>query len=384
MTGATPPGDGRRRAGLVAGGVLVALAAVSSLTRGSGAGTSPSSSYSTGPTGLGAYAELLERFGHDVVRLRGEIDGLDPAATVVVLDAPAVSEAEAGRLARFVSAGGRLVTGGFGAGEWLPAVVAEPPRPAGDGGAGTAVAAGDAPEVDGIGDVRFAGPESFADPGAMEPLLRRRGDGAVLAAAAARGSGRVVALADASALQNRLLGVADNAGFGLTVAGEAGRSVAFAEGPHGYGAGEGLAALPGRWRLALAGLALAAVVWLAARARRFGPPQDEARPLPPPRRAYVDALSGTLLRTGQPFEAAEPVRQRARDLVSARAALPPDADAAAIRAAAVRLGLPADEADAIAGAAAGPGGRGGDAAVLAAGRALARLSSGGPGARAGA
>ena len=66
-------------------------------------------------------------------------------------------------------------------------------------------------------------------------------------------------------------------------------------------------------------------MWLLARSRRLGPPEDEARPLPPPRWAYVDAVAGTLARTRRPHEAAEPVRRRARELIARRAGLPPDA-----------------------------------------------------------
>jgi hypothetical protein len=189
----------------------------------------------------------------------------------------------------------------------------------------------------------------------------------VVALAGDVGRGRVVALADPSPLQNGALALDDDAAFGLAVTGDPGRPVLFAEGPHGYGRGEGLAALPRRWRLALAGLGLAAAVWLLARSRRLGPPEDEARRLPPPRSAYVDAVAATLARTGRPDEAAEPVRRRARDLIAQRAGLPPDAGPEELHRAARRLGLTDEEAAAATGA--GPAG---DAGVLAAGRALAR------------
>ena len=107
---------------------------------------------------------------------------------------------------------------------------------------------------------------------------------------------------------------------------------------------EGLAALPRRWRLALTGLGLAAAIWLYARSRRLGSPEDEARPLPPPRWAYIDAVAGTLARTRRPQEAAEPVRRRARELIARRTGLPPDAGPEELYQAAVRLGLPPDEA----------------------------------------
>ena len=85
-------------------------------------------------------------------------------------------------------------------------------------------------------------------------------------------------------------------------------------------------------------------------------------------------MAGTLARTRRPHEAAEPVRQRARDLIARRAGLPPDADPDDLYRAALRLGLPPDEAA----AALGPRGAGStdEAGVLAAGRALARLTGG--------
>jgi hypothetical protein len=354
---------------LVAGAALAVTAVISMLPqRGSGT-DSPSSSFSTGPTGSGGYAELLRRFDHPVDRIRGDLDRatIEAGSTLVILDAELTS-AEIRRVGRFVRAGGRLVVGGAGVEEWLEGVVGDPPRfdvaPV-----DAATPTGDAPEGEGIGLVRLGGQGSFRRPGSLEPLLAERGGVALVAVAGDVGQGRVVALADPTPLQNRLLGVADNAALALAVAGAGGTPVAFAEGPHGYGSGEGLAALPGRWRVALAGLGLSAAVWLISRSRRLGPPEDEARPLGPRRRAYVDALAGTLGRTDRPAEAAEPVRIRARLLVAGRAGLPLDASDDAVRVAGLRLGLPADEAEALVGVH-------GEDGVLAAGRALAQLETG--------
>ena len=360
-------GEGRPPRAVLVAAALLAVGTVVSWLPERGSGTnSPSSSFSTGPTGSGAYAELLRRFGHPVDRLRGDLEGaeIEPGSTLMVLDA-ALDEAEARRVRRFVEDGGRLVAGGAAAGDWLGMVVDG--APAFDGApVQDATPAGDAPETEGIGAVRLAGLGSFGGSGQLEPLLVERGGAAVVALAGDVGSGRVVLLADATPLSNLLLGVADNAAFGLAVAGSSGTSVAFAEGPHGYGSGQGLSALPVRVRVALAGLGLAALVWLLARSRRLGPPEDDARPLGPRRRAYVDALAGTLGRTGRPAEAAEPVRARARSLLAQRAGLPPDAPDVDLRPAALRLGLPADEAEALVGIH-------DEGGVLAAGRALARL-----------
>jgi hypothetical protein len=350
---------------LVGGAVLAVLTLISVLPK-RGSGTdSPSSSYSTGATGAGAYAELLARFHHPVDRIRGGLDDahLDPDSTLVILDAE-LTVAEVPVVAGFLRAGGRVVAGGVLADGWLADVVDDPPA-FGDRPVEVAVPAVPATETEGVTTVRLGGLGSFTEPGGLEPLLGEH-DGPVVAAAGDVGDGRLVVLADTTPLSNLLLGVADNAAFGLGAVGPAGTPVAFAEGPHGYGSGKGLAALPGRWRLVLLGLALSAGVWLVARSRRLGPPEDEFRDLAPRRRAYVDALAGTLGRTGYPVVAAEPVRLRARSLLARRAGLPPDATDDALRPAAVRLGLPADEVEALVG-------MHGDAGVLAAGRALARL-----------
>ncbi|MGH9283234.1 MAG: DUF4350 domain-containing protein, partial [Acidimicrobiales bacterium] len=213
-------GDGRTpRTVLVVGAVLVVLTLISSVPeRGSGT-DSPSSSYSTGPTGSGAYAELLRRFDHPVERIRGELDeaDLEPGSTLVILDAE-LSEAEARRVGRFLREGGRVVAGGPLAGDWLGEVVDDPPEfePA---PVQTAIPAGDAAETAGVATVRLGGLGSFAGPGGLQPILGERDGPAVLAVTGDVGAGRVVVLADATPLSNLLLGVADNAAFGLGAAG---------------------------------------------------------------------------------------------------------------------------------------------------------------------
>jgi len=374
----TPVEQGGRRPGrlaVIAGAALLGLAVLSSFLPGGGGqgGGSPSSSFSHRPNGVSAWAELLSRFDRSVDRLRGDLDTvrLDPATTVVVLDAPGLHEDEAEALGRFVRSGGRLVAGGAESDGWLEGVVDDPPLLTDDGvRIASPVGSPPAPEVDGVRTVRAAGWASWEETGELRPVLGEEGRALVLAGDV--GSGRVVALADPSPVQNYRLADDDNAALALGLVGPQSRTVLFAEGPHGYGDSEGLGALPRRWRLALAGLGLAAAIWLYARSRRLGPPEEKARPMPPPRWAYIDAVTGTLARTRRPQEAAEPVRRQARELIARRAGLPPDAGPDALYHAAINLGLPPEEAA----AALGSPGPSEEATILAAGRALARLTGG--------
>jgi len=140
----------------------------------------------------------------------------------------------------------------------------------------------------------------------------------------------------------------------------------FVEGPHGYGTTTGLAALPARFKWALVLLALSALVLIAARWPRLGPPEPPDDPLFPPRRAYVDALAATLARTHDRTAALEAVRSAGRERLARRAALPRDATAETWTAAARAAGLTDEEARALQDVTDDDG--------IAAGRALARLS----------
>jgi hypothetical protein len=358
----------RWRIGLTVAAVLVAvevaLRLLGSLTGGTPGGPG-SSSYATGATGVGAYAELLGRRRHSVDRLRNTPHelSLDATHTVVLLDPPAVARRDAVALRAFVAAGGRLVAGGESM-SWTRTLLARPPtRRAGGVAVAHRLVAGS--ELSGVRRVRTAALRSWRGAGQATPLL---GDGGrIVLAGAAVGRGQVLLLADPSPLQNRLLGRADNAALGLALAGAGRRPVDFLETYHGYGRGSGLGALPLEWKLLLGGLGLSAVVYMVARGRRFGPPEQRARDLAPPRHQYVDALGALLARTRRRDEAVAPVRRRARETLLRRAALPQDAGDDSVLAAARRLGLPDDEASALVQPAAT------DADVLAVGRALARI-----------
>ena len=110
---------------------------------------------------------------------------------------------------------------------------------------------------------------------------------------------------------------------------------------------------------------------MVARGRRLGPPEPERRDLPPPRRAYVDALAATMARgKRRARRRSRPVRAEARRRLARRAGLGPHADAEAWHTAALAAGLEDDEARALSGRAED------DATVVATGRALAALAGG--------
>ncbi len=254
--------------------VNVVLSLLDSSTRGSDDTAPRSSSLSTGREGLAAYAELLRRNGHDTEAQRGNVtaDALSSADTLVVLDPVGFDRDQERAVRRFVERGGRLLAGGAGDTTLLLSALLTDPPVWSPTGIRDAEPVGGAPEVAGLRSVRTAGEGSWSEPGATTPVL---GDGSrALATVATLGRGRVVALADASPLQNRLLGTADNAGFGLAAAGD-GRAVVFAEGAHGYGHASGLGAIPGRWQAALVGLTVAALLGVVAAGRRLGPPEEE-------------------------------------------------------------------------------------------------------------
>jgi hypothetical protein len=324
-----------------------------------------SSSYATSPRGAAAWAMLLERSGHRVTRLRVRLDDadLDPRATLVLLDPDAVADGEVAALDDFLRDGGSAVLGGAESDDdWLREAVPGVPRrrPVGDRSAEPLVPVA---QTRGVRSIETAGDAAFGPGGRLLPVAGGRAG--AIALAGGSGGGRVTVLADAAPVQNRFLGRADNAAFALNIAGGAGRPVVFAELQHGYGR-TGLAALPARWKVALVLAALAALALMISRGRRLGPAEAPERELPPPRRAYVDALADALGRTHRPDAAAAPVRARARRAIAGRAGLPAEAPDAEVRAAALRLGLEDDEADAVLGT--GP--------PVAAGAALARLQGG--------
>jgi len=180
------------------------------------------------------------------------------------------------------------------------------------------------------------------------------------------GRGEIFFLADASPLENAYLSTGDNAAFGLELAG-AGRSVVFTEGVHGYGRSRGIGAIPDRWKVALLLVAIAALAFVWSRARRFGPPDQVARELPPARAEYVDAVSITLERTRNRVGALEPAQRWTRARVAARASLGPNPSDDELARAARTFGCSDEEIAALLMPVSD------DARVMALGRAVARI-----------
>jgi hypothetical protein len=152
----------------------------------------------------------------------------------------------------------------------------------------------------------------WEDVGPLVPLAGGAGRAAVVAGPA--GGGEVVALADASLLHNANLARADNAAFGLGLAGAGGRPVVFLESVHGFG-GSGADAVPDSWKWALGGAAVALLVGVWSAAARFGPPEPQRRELRPPRRDHVDAVAAALDQAGAPDIGTVPSDDRARGVL---------------------------------------------------------------------
>jgi hypothetical protein len=300
MMSARLPADPRLRALLGIGAVVLAfslvLFVIARLT------PSPhgpvSSSFATSPQGLAAYAALLEREGRPVRRIVTPVRDRRPALgeTLVVLDPDVIEEDEARAIGAWVRSGGRLVAGGRGDAGWLEQVLGSPPRWEEDPPRAHAAALVPVSETAGVNAVATADGGGWHSLGGALPAVGPAD--APLVVVARSGKGSVALLADASPLQNRLLGSADGAALGLALAGD--RPVAFLETVHGYGVARGLSALPERVKWALLGLLAAGLLALWTAGRRLGPAEDDDTPPAPARIEYVEALAVALARTKSP------------------------------------------------------------------------------------
>ncbi len=332
---------------LVAGIILVnVVLAIAAEVLGPGPGGPTSSSFATAHDGLAGYEELLRRQGRPVVKLRRSLaeTGLPPSTTVVLADPGPAEEEQARALGDFVEQGGRLVVTGPSGERWLELALGRAPSWSGTGVTAQRPIA-PVPENAGVTIVGANGVGSWDEPRGALPIMGRGRDATALLATP--GLGTVVMIADTSVLQNRYLGHFDNAAFALGIAGEDSRPVVFVESVHGFGEATGLTAIPLRWRAAFVALGIAAIMWLVARGRRFGPPEPETRDLPPPRKVFVDAMATTLMRSRQRDDALAGVRSAVRDSLARRGGLPADADAESIKRVGVGAGLDESELRAI-------------------------------------
>jgi hypothetical protein len=322
----------------------VVLSIIDSATRGADETSPASSSLSTGSRGLAAYSSLLRHFGISVRQQRGSIDDatLDPSATLVLLDPGSVGETAAHRLRQFVEHGGRLVAGGSNP-RWLDSLVTNPPTWSSDARRHYPAASGE-PEQRGFHTVQTDAEGSWQDPGGAAVIAGTADDS--LALATNVGSGRLILLADSTPLQNALLDHADNAGFAVSIVG-GNHQVVFAEGVHGFGNDTGLAAIPTRWKLAIALTLLAALLLMLAQGRVIGGPEEVRRSLPPARGAYVTALAQVIQGSKQPGLALAPLQARARADLGRRLGLAPDVGDDEFRRVATNAGWTGEDLDAL-------------------------------------
>jgi hypothetical protein len=307
----------------------------------------PSSSLDTGPPGTAAFAKLLSQNHYSVQQLTSPTAGasLPSSGTLFILNPSTPIVSGLPTLKAFVASGGRLVIGGPPGGKVLRTLIPTGPLPTWQAApAGFAQPVAHAAENQGVGGVDSGSTGSWVVPRAADLKILLEGDGGPLAllvtepASAGRTPGSVVLLASDAALENSELAKADDAAFGLDLAGRPGAKVVFDEYVHGFGrAGGGLAGLPDHWKLALILAVLAAAVWMLSASRRLGPPQRAGLPVMPPRVAHVDALA-ELLSSGPPertLGGGAPLRARARQLLGRRLNAPTGAsDAELVRIAA--------------------------------------------------
>jgi hypothetical protein len=321
----------RRAAGWAAAGVLVA-AAVAGIGPGRNPGP-PLDPRSTGPLGLAALVEVLDRLDVDV-RVGGALPREDEPVALVVQDR--FDEAAESALAEWVEDGGRLV-------------VADPGLDAAADVVGVTAAAFTEPSIEprcedpaarGVGRVAVSGGLVLEAAGDARGCFPR--NGGFWMVRDPRGDGEVVTLGGPQTLTNALLGEEDGAVL----------AVALLTPPDGGGVrvltggaapGAGLSELlPDGVRLALVQVA---VVWLGAvwwRGRRHGRPVEEVGPVRIDAAETTVALGALLHRAGRAQDAAALVRADLRRRLVERLGTPEAAGTAALAAAAAdRTDLPA-------------------------------------------
>lgn len=348
----TPEGRRLRRTLLWVAALFVGLNLVIWVaTRFSAGGsvTGPSgSSYVTTRSGSAALEGALRRLGESTVRSRRPLDEtpLPPDATLVAIDVGGAdySATELNAVESFVTQGGRLVVAGQAT--MMERLLADAPSWAPEGrdraevvGDVLGSATGRSVPLSGFGSLEVNGDDA--------PFLAA-GDGTVIGAYRSVGDGRVLWLADSHPLHNEGLGGQSAAVSVMAMIDPVG-PVVFDEYRHGYTDEGGVwAVIPPRGRLTLILLGVTALMALIGYGRRFGPPYDTQRRLPPGREAYLEAVAGIMARSGDRSEALSVIREEARRILQERSGdLPAEeaARSAGLDTAQIRALLDGDDSD---------------------------------------
>ena len=315
----TEEGRRTRRALLWLAGLVVAVNllawGITRLTSGRGVDGPDGSSYVTTPDGAAAVEGLLDRLGVATVRIRRPLDEieLDPAGTLLALDVSSspYTSSELEAIDEFMAAGGRLVVAGQA--EFVERLFPDAPRWR-TAGADSALTVGD---VAGAGEeVRLGRFGSFEVIAADEPFLT---DGDTVIGVSRRvGRGTFVWIADSFPFHNGGIGRGRNAVAVVGMIDPAG-PVYFDEYRHGYRDDASLwDVIPSGWQTALLLGAVVVALALVAYGRRFGPPYDLERRLPPGRETYLESVAGILSRAGAVSDSLEVLREEALRRLSER------------------------------------------------------------------
>src|SRR5690606_16385928 len=315
----TEEGRRTRRALLWLAGLVVAVNllawGITRLTSGRGVDGPDGSSYVTTPDGAAAVEGLLDRLGVATVRIRRPLDEieLDPAGTLLALDVSSspYTSSELEAIDEFMAAGGRLVVAGQA--EFGERLFPDAPRWR-TAGADSAQSVGDVAVVG--EEVRLGRFGSFEVTAADAPFLT---DGNTVIGVSRRvGRGTFVWIADSFPFHNGGIGRGRNAVAVVGMIDPAG-PVYFDEYRHGYRDDASLwDVIPSGWQTALLLGAVVVALALVAYGRRFGPPYDLERRLPPGRETYLESVAGILSRAGAVSDSLEVLREEALRRLSER------------------------------------------------------------------
>ena len=321
-------------AGLIVGINLLAWG-LTRLSSGGGVDGPDGSSYVTTANGAAALEGLLGRLGVETHRIRQPLDEvtLDPSGTFVALDVSSstYTASELNALERFMTEGGRLVVAGPAA--FVERLFADASTWTTSGAASAETSGTVAGPSEGV---RLSAFGSFEVSGADEPFLA---EGQTVIGVSRRvGEGTFLWVADSHPFHNAGIGNGRNAVAVVGMVDPAG-PVYFDEYRHGYMDEASIwQVLPSGWQTASILGAVVILLALVSYGRRFGPPYELERRLPPGREAYLESVAGILSRAGATEDALTVLREEARHLLGERGDP---------RAAAVAAGMEAAQIEAV-------------------------------------